>query len=141
MGLAQQDVFESEGADLGRIVIGHSGDTEDTAYLRKICDRGSFIGMDRFGIDIFLPTAQRVSTIKKMCDLGYANKMVLSHDASCYFDWADATLLKSVLPNWHFNYIPDEIIPALREAGVSEADITAMTVDNPRRIFEMQGSY
>jgi len=141
MGLKQQDVFEAEGADLSRIVIGHSGDSEDVAYLQKICDRGSYIGMDRFGIDIFLPTAQRVATIKKMCEMGYAAKMVLSHDAACYFDWADPNLLKSLLPNWHFNYIPDQVIPALREAGVSDADITAMTVDNPRRIFERQGAY
>ena len=73
---------------------------------------------------------------------GYAEKMVLSHDAACLFRlWADPNLLNSLLPNWHFNYIPDEVIPALREAGVSNADITAMTVDNPRRIFERQGAY
>ena len=53
VGINQQDVFESEGVDLSRVVIGHSGDTEDTGYLKKICDRGSFIGMDRFGIDIY----------------------------------------------------------------------------------------
>lgn len=141
VGLKQQDIFESEGADLSRCVIGHSGDSEDTDYLKKLCDRGSYIGMDRFGIDIFLPTDKRVATIKKMCDMGYANKMVLSHDASCYFDWADPNLLASVMPRWHFNYIPDEILPALREAGVSEEDITTMTVDNPRRIFEVQGAY
>ena len=72
VGLKQQDVFESEGVDLSRVVIGHSGDTEDTSYLKKICDRGSFIGMDRFGIDIFLPTTNRVATIAKMCEMGYA---------------------------------------------------------------------
>ena len=141
VGLMQQDVFESEGVDLGRVVIGHSGDTEDTGYLKKLCDRGSFIGMDRFGIDIYLPTDKRVATIKKMCDLGYAGRMVLSHDASCYFDWVDPNLMLKIVPNWHFNHIPDDVLPALRAAGVSNADITAMTVDNPRRIFEMQGSY
>jgi len=141
VGLKQQDVFEDEGVDLGRVVIGHSGDTKDTGYLQKLCDRGSFIGMDRFGIDIFLPTSQRVDVVKQMCELGYANKMVLSHDAACYFDWVDPDLRIKVLPNWHFNHIPDDILPALREAGVSEDDITAMTVDNPRRIFEMQGAY
>ena len=140
-GLKQQDVFEDEGVDLGRVVIGHSGDTEDAAYLQKLCDRGSFIGMDRFGTDLFLPTPQRVATIKKMCDLGYANKMVLSHDASCYFDWVDPNLRQSMLPKWNFNHIPDDVLPALREAGVSEDDITAMTVDNARRVFEMQGAY
>jgi phosphotriesterase-related protein len=141
VGINQQDVFESEGVDLSRVVIGHSGDTEDTDYLKKICDRGSYIGMDRFGIDIFLPTPQRVATIKKMCDMGYAEQMVLSHDASCHFAWADPALMEKLVPNWHFNHIPDDVIPALREAGVTDTQITTMTTDNPRRIFERQGAY
>jgi phosphotriesterase-related protein len=141
VGLKQQDVFESEGVDLSRVVIGHSGDSEDIVYLRKLCDRGSYIGMDRFGIDVFLPTANRVATIAKMCELGYAEKMVLSHDASCYFGWVDPPLREKLVPNWHFNHIPDDVIPALKVAGVSEAQVQTMTVDNPRRIFERQGSY
>jgi phosphotriesterase-related protein len=141
VGINQQDVFESEGVDLSRVVIGHSGDTEDTDYLKKICDRGSYIGMDRFGIDIFLPTPQRVATIKKMFDMGYAEQMVLSHDASCHFAWADPALMEKLVPNWHFNHIPDDVIPALREAGVTDTQITTMTTDNPRRIFERQGAY
>ncbi|HVP06109.1 MAG TPA: phosphotriesterase-related protein [Dehalococcoidia bacterium] len=141
VGLKQQDVFESEGVDLSRVVIGHSGDTEDTAYLKKICDRGSFIGMDRFGIDIFLPTANRVATIARMCEMGYAGQMVLSHDAACHFGWADKTLIGTVVPNWHFNHIPDDVLPALKAAGVTDEQITAMTVDNPRKVFERQGAY
>jgi phosphotriesterase-related protein len=140
-GLKQQDVFESEGVDLSRVVIGHSGDSEDIAYLRKLCDRGSYIGMDRFGVDVFLPTPKRVATIAKMCELGYAEKMVLSHDASCYFGWVDQPLREKLVPNWHFNHIPDDVIPALKEAGVSEQQIQTMTVDNPRHIFERQGEY
>ncbi len=141
VGLKQQDVFESEGVDLSRVVIGHSGDTEDTGYLKKLCDRGSYIGMDRFGIDIFLETTKRVATIVKMCEMGYANQMVLSHDASCYFGWAEPALMAQLVPNWHFNHIPDDVLPALRGAGVTEDQITTMTVDNPRRIFERQGAY
>jgi phosphotriesterase-related protein len=141
VGLKQQDVFENEGVDLTRTVIGHSGDTEDTNYLKKLCDRGSYIGMDRFGIDIYLETAKRVATIKKMCDMGYTEKMVLSHDAACYFAWADPALRQQLVPNWHFNHIPDDVIPALRESGVTDEQIKTMTVDNPRRIFERQGSY
>jgi phosphotriesterase-related protein len=141
VGLAQQDVFESEGVDLTRVIIGHSGDSEDTDYLRKLCVRGSYIGMDRFGIDIFLENDKRVATIAKMCDLGYAEKMVLSHDASCYFGWVDPPLREKILPNWHFNHIPDNVIPALLQAGVSDDQIKTMTIDNPRRIFEQQGAY
>jgi phosphotriesterase-related protein len=141
VGLKQQDVFESEGVDLGRVVIGHSGDTEDTDYLKKLCDRGSFIGMDRFGVDIYLTTDKRVATIARMCEMGYAGRMVLSHDTSCYFDWVDPALKQRIVPNWHYNHIPDDVLPALRATGVSDADVTTMTVDNPRRIFEMQGAY
>jgi len=45
------------------------------------------------------------------------------------------------VPDWHFNFISDQVIPALKQAGVSEEQIRAMTVENPRRIFERQGAY
>jgi phosphotriesterase-related protein len=141
VGLAQQDIFESEGVDLGRVIIGHSGDSDDIDYLRRLVDRGSYIGMDRFGLDLFLTTDRRVAAIARLCEMGYAEKMVLSHDAACYFDWADATLLKQTLPNWHYNHIPDDVMPALREAGVTDDQIRTMTIDNPHRIFERQGAY
>lgn len=141
VGLKQQDIFESEGVDLSRVIIGHSGDSTDSDYLRAICDRGSRIGMDRFGLPNFLEDSKRVEMVKTMCDLGYNEKMVLSHDASCYFDWADPGLVKTVVPDWHFNHIPDNILPALRDAGVTEEQIATMTVDNPRRVFEAQGAY
>ncbi len=140
-GIAQQDVFESEGVDLSRVVIGHSGDSEDIEYLTTLMERGSYIGMDRFGIELILSTEKRVATIARLCEMGYAGKMVLSHDASCYFDWYDKTLLQQALPKWNFNLIPDVVLPALREAGVSEEHIRSLTVDNPRRIFERQGAY
>ncbi len=141
VGLKQQDVFESEGVDLRRVIIGHSGDSDDLGYLKTMMDRGSYIGMDRFGIDMFLPTDRRVATIAKLCDMGYAGQMVLSHDAACHFGWADAMLLPQVMPNWHFNFIPDRVIPELLAAGVTEEQVRMMTVDNPRRIFEAQGPY
>ena len=49
-GLEQQDVFEQEGVDLTRVVIGHSGDSDDLDYLEALMARGSYLGMDRFGL-------------------------------------------------------------------------------------------
>jgi phosphotriesterase-related protein len=140
-GLAQQDVFEEEGVDLGRVVIGHCGDTTDVEHLAEILERGSFIGMDRFGIDQLLPTSERVSTIAELCRRGYADRMVLSHDAACHIDWFPKEMLEQAAPRWNFRHIPDDVIPALRKVGVGEAQIRQMTVDNPRRIFERQGAY
>src|SRR5207253_1690548 len=35
-GLEQQAIFKSEGVDLSRVVIGHSGDTDDLGYLEEL---------------------------------------------------------------------------------------------------------
>ena len=140
-GLDQQRVFQDEGVDLGRVVIGHSGDSEDLDYLEALIKAGSYIGMDRFGVDVYLTTEKRVATIAKLCELGHADRMVLSHDASCHIDWFPPDVLKASVPNWHFRHISDDVLPALKEAGVSDDQISLMTVENPRRIFERQGSY
>jgi phosphotriesterase-related protein len=140
-GLAQQDVFESEGVDLSRVVIGHSGDTDDIDYLTKLLQRGSYIGMDRFGLDIFLPTDKRVAVVARLCEMGFADRMVLSHDAAVYMDWFTPEILKALGSNWNYFHILDHVLPALRQAGVSEEHIRLMTVENPRRIFENVSSY
>lgn len=140
-GLDQQRIFKEEGVDLGRVVIGHSGDSEDLDYLEALIKAGSYIGMDRFGVDVYLTTEKRVATIAKLCELGHADRMVLSHDASCHIDWFPPDVLKASVPNWHFRHISDDVLPALKGAGVSEDQISLMTVENPRRIFERQGTY
>lgn len=141
-GLAQQDVFAEEGVDLSRVVIGHCGDSEDLSYLEEILARGSYIGMDRFGLNQLLPLDKRVQTVAELCRRGHANRMVLSHDACCFLDWfPDPQMLRQFAPQWNFRHICDDVIPALRARGVTEEQIQQMTADNPRRIFERQGAY
>jgi phosphotriesterase-related protein len=140
-GLEQQHIFEEEGVDLSRVVIGHSGDTTDTDYLEKLIARGSYIGMDRFGLDVLLPFEDRVNTVARMCELGHADRMVLSHDAACFNDWLPEAALPQVLPNWHYLHIHNDVIPALKARGVTDEQLRQMLVENPRRIFETQGAY
>jgi phosphotriesterase-related protein len=140
-GLEQQRVFAEEGVDPSRVVIGHSGDTTDIAYLEELIAEGSYLGMDRFGVDAFLGFEDRVNTVATMCERGHADRMVLSHDASCYFDALPEATLPIALPNWHYLHIHDDVLPALRRRGVTEEQLATMLVDNPRRIFSVQGGY
>jgi phosphotriesterase-related protein len=140
-GLEQQRIFEEEGVDLSRVVIGHSGDTTDIGYLEELIGNGSYIGMDRFGVDVYLPFEERVNTVARLCERGHADKMVLSHDASCYFDALPEATLPVVLPNWHYLHIHNDVLPALKERGVTDAQISTMLVDNPRKIFDTRGGY
>lgn len=139
-GLEQQRIFADEGVDLTRVVIGHSGDTTDLDYLSELIGNGSYIGMDRFGVDVYLSFEDRVDTVARMCERGHADKMVLSHDAACFMDWVPEQLLPA-LPNWHYLHIHNDVIPALKERGVTDEQLTTMLVDNPRKIFDTQGAY
>ncbi len=134
-GLEQQAIFREEGVDLGRVVIGHSGDTDDLSYHEELIANGSILGMDRFGIDGYLTTQQRVAVVAELCRRGYADRMVLSHDASCYLDWIPGEVPPSTMPHWHYLHISNDVLPALREQGVTDAQITTMLVDTPRRLF------
>lgn len=128
-------VLREEKADLGKVVLGHSGDSSDLDYLCELADAGCLLGMDRFGIDGITPFEERVDTVAAMCERGYAGSMVLSHDASCYIDWFPAELIPRFAPNWHFGHLFDDVLPALRERGVSREQIDLMLVGNPRRYF------
>lgn len=140
-GLEQQRIFTEEGVDLSRVVIGHSGDTTDISYLEELIGAGSYIGMDRFGIDVLLPFEDRVDTVAKLCERGHAGRLVLSHDAACFNDWLPEAALPVITPNWNFLHIHNDVIPALKQRGVTDAQVRTMLEDNPRKIFERQGAY
>jgi phosphotriesterase-related protein len=137
-GLDQQQIFAEEGVDLSRVVIGHCGDSQDLDYLQKLLDAGSILGMDRFGIDGYLTTEQRVQVVAELCRRGHADQLVLSHDASCYIDWIEGEVPLAPLPNWHYLHISKDVIPALLAAGVTESQIETMLVDTPRRFLQSQ---
>src|SRR5579864_864237 len=140
-GLEQQRIFREEGVDLSRVVIGHSGDTTEIDYLEELIANGSYLGMDRFGIDTILPFEDRVNTVARLCERGHAGKLVLSHDAACFNDWLPERDLPAVLPRWNYLHIHKDVIPALKQRGVTDEHIRIMMVDNPRAIFEKQGAY
>lgn len=134
-GLVAQRVLRQEGVDLSKVVVGHSGDSTDVDYLSALADAGSYLGMDRFGLDILLPFEQRVGIVAELARRGYAERMVLSHDAACFVDWFGHDEKLVVVPNWNYTHISTDVLPALREHGVTDDQITTMLVDNPRAYF------
>ena len=140
-GANQQDVFEAEGVDLSRIVIGHSGDTDDYDYLMRLMDRGSTIGMDRYGSARGVDTEKRTDTVAELCRRGYSDRMVLSQDASAYFSHSPRHIRAERFPDWNYLTIATKVVPGLRERGIPEEQIEQLTAGNMRRLFEQQGAY
>jgi phosphotriesterase-related protein len=137
-GLLALDLFAKEGVDLRKVVVGHAGDSNDLDYLMRLADTGATLGMDRFGLDVYNPTAQRVATIAALCERGYADRMVLSHDTACFMDYfgGDWEETRSTLaPNWRYDHIHDDVLAALLGSGVTDDQIEQMLVFNPKRYF------
>jgi phosphotriesterase-related protein len=137
-GLMALKLLKEEDVDLTKVVMGHSGDSTDIGYLTQLADAGCLLGMDRFGLDVLLPFEDRVDTVARLARSGYAEKVVLAHDASCFIDWFPESKRAEVAPNWNYRHISEDVLPALRERGVTEEQITTMLVDNPRRYFETE---
>lgn len=136
-GLIVQQVMEEEGVDLTRLVIGHCGDSTDIDYLMRLADKGSLLGMDRFGLDFGITMAERVQTIAALAKRGYADRLTLSHDCACWSDFFPTVEhYAAALPQHNYLHISRDVLPALLEAGVSQAQIDMMFIDNPRRHFE-----
>ena len=134
-GLDQQAFLRERGVPLERVIIGHSGDSEDLVYLRSLMDSGSTIGMDRFGMEHVLPDDRRISVVLELLRLGYADRMVLSHDAAFFSRVTPPSWRASTAPNWQMENIPRRILPLLRQAGASDADLEQMLVANPMRLL------
>jgi len=140
-GLDQQRIFAEEGVDLTRVQIGHCGDTDDLDYLRELLAAGSYLGMDRFGVEPLLPDATRMDVVATLCAEGYADRLLLSQDASCWNDRMPMAEMARLRPDWHHHRIVEDIVPGLLERGVAEDQIDQMMVRNPAALYARQDPY
>ncbi len=130
--LKQLDVLESGGADLRHVAIGHVCCLNDvTAEIPKqLARRGVFVGFDRVGIPI-VPDAQKVTTILAFLDAGHVDHLLLSSDFS-----NTRGLKKNGGPG--IAQTVSVFGPMLVKAGVSEATLHQILVDNPRRFLAVR---
>ena len=131
-GLDQLRAIEDAGGDPSRVMIGHMDNVESA---RAVADRGAFVGMDRVGHYRQMSHDDRLGLILSMIELGYASQVLLSHDAVVYSKgrW----FVAEDTPHWkHYGltFLFREVLPRLREHGVSADVLDAMLIVNPRRV-------
>ena len=134
-GTLALEALTTRGVDPARLVVAHAGDSNDLDYLRTIGDTGAALGFDRFNIPHFNPDEDRIRTLVALLAEGYGDRIHLSHDAACFYDFMVGD------PNFaderpDYLHISTKVLPVLREQGVTAAQIDALMVDNPRRFFE-----
>ncbi len=132
VGLAQLGVFEAEGADPARVVIGHADSYPRLDYYLEIIGRGASIEFDFLGMS-FTPQERHgeprvIDLLLELLSRGHADRVLVSQDV-CHNQQ-----LRHYEGNG-YTYLQESFLPRLRERGVSEAEIDQMTVLNPRRIL------
>ena len=134
IGLAQLRIFEEEGADPSRVIIGHADSYPDLAHHLAIVERGATVEFDFLGMS-FTPAERHGEgrIVELLCELlgrGHAERILLSQDV-CH----DSQL--SRYDGNGYTYLARTFLPRLRDAGVSDAEIETMTVANPRRLLTL----
>ena len=132
VGLAQLRVFEEEGADPTRVVIGHADSYPELDHYLAIVGRGASVEFDFLGMS-FTPQERHGEgrIVELLCELlarGHVERVLLSQDV-CH----NAQLRR--YEGNGYTYLHEAFLPRLRAAGVSDAEIDTMTVANPRRLL------
>jgi phosphotriesterase-related protein len=137
-GPRQVEIFEEEGVDPNKVQIAHTGDSDDLDYIEGLLERGVWIGLDRYGLEIFLPHERRQATTKALLERGYADRMFLSADSVATIDWFPANVIEQLITagaakEWTIRMVPERVLPELREWGMTEEQERTMMVENPVR--------
>jgi phosphotriesterase-related protein len=136
-GPEQMRIFAEEGVDPAKVQIAHTGDTDDLDYIEKLLDTGCWIGMDRYGLDLFLPTEPRNETVLALLERDYADRMFLSQDYCSSIDWfppeVQEYLKANEVPKWSMTFLFEEVIPELEERGMTGDQLRTMLEENPKR--------
>ena len=138
MGPEQAEFLIGQGVSPRSIMIGHMCGNPSLQYQMGVLSQGVHIGFDRFGIELFLPDRVRTAALIGLLGVGYADRIMLSQDFIACSSGRGGRLPEEVgrqLAHWSFVNIFLNILPALKQAGITEGQIRTMMIDNPRRLF------
>ncbi len=127
--LEETAILESEGLDLNRFIWVHAQNESDQNIHEQLAEKGAYIEFDNVsrGTD-----ASIISRIQTLVSAGYEDNILLSHDNGWYRPGvADGGTIRG------YTYLIETFIPAMRAAGISQASIDKMTIENPQRAFAM----
>jgi phosphotriesterase-related protein len=138
-GPRQIEIFEEEGVDLSRVQLAHCGDTDDVEYIESLLAKGVYVGLDRYGLEVFLPIGKRNATAAELLRRGHAERIMIAQDFCATLDWfpperAEVFISEGAVRNWSMTLVFDEVVPALRAEGVFDDEVfDTVFVANPKR--------
>ncbi|MGI9659441.1 MAG: phosphotriesterase family protein [Gaiellaceae bacterium] len=141
VGVEIVEILADAGADPQRCILGHMSHTiHDLDYHRAAAATGACLQYDRFGADFLYESWGRyeeprdstvVGAIATLVAEGLEEQIMLSHDV-CY------RVQLRRFGGRGYGHVARHVVPALRDAGVSDDAIARMIVQNPARILPVR---
>jgi phosphotriesterase-related protein len=134
------DILGNGGADLSRVIIGHLDRTIfDGETLLRLAERGSYLEYDLFGwetsyyplsIHDMITDSRRLDYIQLLLSKGYGDRIVMAHDVFGKHRWVQ-------YGGTGYAHILENIVPRMRDRGISGEDIEKILVGNPTKILTL----
>jgi phosphotriesterase-related protein len=130
-GTEALEIILSEGVKPQAVTVSHLSDTSDIQYIKSIAENGCYIGLDR----LYNNTNEdyinkKLGVILTLCDFGYKDKIILSHD-ELFFNGFEAN--PQIKSNTRFDYVFKYILPRLEKEIADE-----IIRKNPIRMLKCQ---
>jgi len=133
-GVAQLRCLADAGADTSRVVIGHC-DAQyhqdialDLEYFHELLKFGAMLEFDLFGWAEMGPDSVRAERLAALVRESHAERLLISTD-TCRLSQLHRNGGRG------FDYVFTDVLPGLRLAGIGEAELSAMTIQDPATVL------
>tara|TARA_B100002003_G_scaffold201523_1_gene193278 strand:- start:69 stop:461 length:393 start_codon:yes stop_codon:yes gene_type:complete len=128
MSLEFLKIFQEEGVEPDRVVFGHLDGALEMHELERVAATGAYIEFDLIGIDFVNSDKRRAEFLAELVRLGHQDRLLVSQDM--------CSRSRFKTNGGHgYQHLIDNFLPMLREEGVDEEAIHAMTHLNPARVL------
>jgi phosphotriesterase-related protein len=129
MGYEQATYLMEHGVPAKWIALSHMDRNADAPDHKRIAALGVYLGYDCFGKSKYGPESRRVALIRDMIDSGFGKRLLIGNDLgrpSYWRAYGGGPGLDFVLTQFRQRLVDD---------GFTEAELTMLLIDNPRRFF------
>lgn len=136
-------LLSETGADLNHVVMSHIDRlTHSLSIRRELATMGCYLEYDLFGSHLFNPIAlgygrqprpcdgERIEQIIELIDEGYVGKILVSQDICM-------KIKLTRYGGYGYGHILRNIVPHMRERGISEEQVHSILVENPKRMLQL----
>lgn len=123
----QLDVIQSEGGSARRFLSIHTHAEADFGLHQAIAERGAWIEYDNVGS---VPVQESAELVMRALEAGLGEQLLISHDRG----WYDPAISGGGVPK-PYTVVNAELIPLLRDKGVTDSTIIELFHRNPFAAF------